>query len=89
MPTETFTFDGKRMDDGRIYITSNDLTGFRLIVHPGENVEAELVSALNAFFPLYMAVKAKAAAKARAPKIATHQVRDHNSYSFSAEYAMA
>jgi len=89
MASETFTFHGKEMEDGRVYFSSKEMPGFRLIVHPGENTEAKLHSAFMDFLPHHMASKARQAARERAPTIAIHRIIGHGRYNFSADYAPA
>jgi hypothetical protein len=57
MRSEKFTFHGQEMADGRIYITSSDLRGFRLLVSDMAAIETEIVAALAVFYPVYIAAK--------------------------------
>jgi hypothetical protein len=88
MDPMVFTMDAKERKDGRLYITSKDLSGFRLIVHPGENLEEEVVGALKVFYPLHMASKAKAEAQKRVPRVERTSKR-LGEFSLSAEFEMA
>ena len=87
MKTE-FIFDAKERDDGSLYITGRDLPGFRLLIHPGENAEAEIMSAFKTFYPLYIASKAKSEMETRAPKV-EKRVNMPKEFSLLTEFALA
>jgi len=88
MISERFVLEGQEMEDGRTYITSETLKGFRLMVQPDENVESAVLRALKVFYPLWSSQRAKEAAERRAPRVEV--VRDHSPYfAMSAEYACA
>lgn len=59
------------LEDGRVYITSETLPGFRLVVQPGENLEAEVISALKVFYPYRIAAVARARMQEGAPSAPT------------------
>jgi len=88
MEPMVFTMDTKTRDDGRLYVTSKDLPGFRLIVHPDEDLEATVVGALKVFFPLHMASKASAEARQRVPRVERTSTRE-GELSLSAEFEPA
>ena len=88
MRSETFTFHGQEMDDGSIYITTDDLPGFRLIATDEASIESEIASALRVFYPIYVAAKAKAEASNRNLLISSVR-RTDRTLDLSAEFAFA
>jgi hypothetical protein len=88
MRSETFNFQGTELEDGRIYVTSDDLPGFRLVVSDEESLERELTSALRTFYPIYIAAKARAEASNRQPRLSKPD-RSRGSYELSAEFSFA
>ena len=62
MLTETFELRGEPRPDGRMYFTSPDLPGFRLLLEQRDEPSAykdEIISALRQFYPLFKAAEAK------------------------------
>jgi hypothetical protein len=88
MRSETFTLHGRQMDDGRIYVTSEELHGFRLVVSNEASMEHEITGALGIFYPVYIAAKARVEAAQRRPRISRVQ-RVQGSLDLSAEFAFA
>ena len=85
----TYVLDGKRREDGSLYITSGDLPGFRLVVGPEENLEQEVTKAVNAFYPLFMASKARAEAERVLARITSDFAAHHKDVRLSVAFAMA
>ncbi len=88
MNTTILTLRGTTTEDGRTYITSEQLRGFRLVVHPGEILEDEINSALRVFYPIYREAETR-----RNLKIYTRKTPSTERYSremnISAELAFA
>jgi len=88
MRSETFTLHGQETKEGRIYLTSPDLHGFRLLVSNEANLEREVTEALRTFYPLYISAKAKTEARQREPRLSRVHA-SHGKFDMSAEFAFA
>ena len=88
MRSETFTLHGQEFDDGRIYITSTDLPGFRLFVVDRTNMDYQIIGALRMFYPIYIAAKARTEAKQRQPRLSKASP-SRGSFDLSAEFSFA
>jgi hypothetical protein len=60
MPTDTFHLAGMPRADGRVYFTSPELPGFRMLVDiEKESFREDIADALSIYYPLHLAAKAK------------------------------
>jgi hypothetical protein len=80
-----------RRDDGRLYITSSDLPGFRFLAEPEEEFQNELLAALREFYPIYHAAKAKADARriALSGGALSHRHAPKEDFDLEAQFEMA
>lgn len=62
MEAKEFRIEGRPRDDGKVYFTSQDLPGFRLLLDYREDpndYREEIVAALEIFYPLFKAAEAR------------------------------
>lgn len=47
------------LGNGRVFISSTNLPGFMLVVHPNESESVEVRRALDVFYPLYVSTESR------------------------------
>lgn len=89
MTTEKFRIEARLRPDGKVYFTSQDLPGFRLLLDRRDDPDdynSEIIAALEVFYPLFKAAEARQ----KTPIIETaDRSAAHESFRLVASFGMA